>query len=145
MIEASSSLIVNIGILIIVAAVISYIAKKLGQPLILAYILAGILLGLFFADSIGSLEQVKVLSQLGIVFLLFMVGLELSFGELKNIAKSSLIVGLGQLIFTFGIGFWISTLLGFGVVASFYISMQYIFTKQYSRYYEKYPFQKSIN
>ena len=123
-----SNLIVELGILLIVAAVISYIAKKFKQPLILAYIAAGLLLGIFFADSIVGLDQVKTLSQLGIVFLLFMVGLELNFKDIKHLAKPSILIGLGQLIFTFGIGFFILKLLNFGLVPSLYIAIALTFS-----------------
>lgn len=128
MILPASNIIVDIGILLIIATFLSYIASKLKQPMILAYIIAGLLLGSFLPDLIGNVDTVNVLSQLGIAFLLFLIGLELSFDDIKHIAKVSFFVGIGQVIFTFVIGYFILRLMDYTVVESVYIAIALTFS-----------------
>lgn len=128
MILPPSNIIVDIGLLLIIATLLSYIANKLKQPMILAYIISGLLLGLFLPDIISNYDSVNLLSQLGIAFLLFLVGLELSFSDIKHIAKVSMVVGVGQVIFTFVIGYFILRFLDYGVVESVYIATALTFS-----------------
>ncbi len=128
MILPVSNIIVDLGLLLIIAAILSFIASKLKQPLILAYIIAGLFLGAFLPDIISNFENVNLLSQLGIAFLLFLVGLELSFEDIKHLAKVSLYVGIGQVIFTFIVGYILLELLGYGLVESMYIAIALTFS-----------------
>lgn len=103
--------------------------KLLKQPLIIGYIFSGILLGPYFLDLVMSPQVLESFAEIGIAFLLFMVGLSLNPKVVEDVGKISLITGLGQVFFTSSIGFLVSRfILGFGVVESFYIAVALTFS-----------------
>ena len=63
------------------------------------------------------------MAELGIAFLLFLIGLELKINEVRHLGKIAFITGLGQIVFTGTLGFGLSTILGFGNVESIYIAL----------------------
>ncbi len=123
-----ADLFVDIGIVIIIAAIGAYLAKLLKQPLILAYMVAGIVIGPQFLGLIKDHASIETLSALGIVFLLFIVGLELDVRKLKNVGSVSIIAGIGQIIFTFILGFFIAKAFGFSSLVSYIISAALTFS-----------------
>ena len=90
----TNSVFFEIGIIIIIATVFAFIAKKLKQPLIPAYIITGLLMGPIYG-LITNNELITTMSEIGIAFLLFIVGLEMNFKKLKDVA---LVAGLGGTI-----------------------------------------------
>lgn len=100
----------------------------LKQPAILAYILTGIIIGPFGQMQLQNQDGLNTLAQFGITLLLFILGLELKFKELKSIGESALIIGLGQIVFTFLTGFFISLALGFSQIISLYIGTALTFS-----------------
>ncbi len=102
--------------------------RLLKQPLIIGYILTGIIVSPYFLNIIRSTETIAVFSQIGIAFLLFIVGLSLSPKVIKEVGKVSLVTGIGQIIFTSLIGFFISRLLGFSIIISVYIAIALTFS-----------------
>ncbi len=122
------NLFLDITIITGLAAFLSIIFKILKQPAILAYILTGIILGPLAGEKINNPEVIRSLSEIGITLLLFMVGLELRFSELKAVGRVAVITGMGQIVFTSIIGFFISLMLGFDVIASVYISIALTFS-----------------
>jgi Kef-type K+ transport system membrane component KefB len=118
----------DVTIVICIAAALSFVFKFLKQPLILAYILTGILIGPLALVDVAHEEMLHVMAQFGITLLLFMVGLDLKISDLKSVGKVSLITGTGQIIFTSLIGFLISLGFGFSIITSFYISIALTFS-----------------
>jgi len=111
------------------AFIVSFIAKALKQPIIIGYIIAGVIISPFLIKFGASTEVIDVFSQLGIAFLLFIVGLHLNPKVIKDIGTASLLVGLGQIILTFGLGFLVAwQLLGMSVVASSYVGIALAFS-----------------
>ncbi|MCD4694477.1 cation:proton antiporter, partial [bacterium] len=106
-----SNILFDIGIIIIAATIVSYFLKIIKQPAIPAYIIAGILIGPSFLKLITNIEEMKLLSELGIAFLLFMVGLEIDIKKLKDVAFISSIGGGISFILTFSIGFFLALFL----------------------------------
>ena len=86
------NLVKDLAVILIAAGVFTIISKALKQPLILGYIVAGFIvgphLGLF---GISSTESVEQWSEIGIIFLLFALGLEFSFKKLLKVGSSALI------------------------------------------------------
>jgi Kef-type K+ transport system membrane component KefB len=111
----------DIGTIILVATVSAFIARLLKQPLILAYVVTGILIGPWGLKLITQESIIRTLADLGIAFLLFMVGLELNLDRLKSVGKVSVGCGMGQIVITFIFGFILATLLGYGNIEAFYI------------------------
>jgi len=118
----------DIGLVIIIAAVFALIARSLKQPLILAYMLAGIVLGPAGLKLISNQANILTLSELGIAFMLFIVGLELDLKRLGHLGIISVTVGIGQVIFTFLIGYLIALSLHFSSTAAFYIAVALTFS-----------------
>ncbi|MFA5748044.1 MAG: cation:proton antiporter [Candidatus Absconditabacterales bacterium] len=111
------SLSVVIGIVLIALGVM----KILKQPMIIGYILAGILITIFFPKILNGGSEFQSFANIGISFLLFIVGMELNPSIIKDLGKTSLIAGCFQVIVTTLIGFGISLLLGFDSITSIYI------------------------
>jgi Kef-type K+ transport system membrane component KefB len=119
---------IELSIIIGITVLIAGIMRLLKQPLIIGYILAGIIVSPYFLDIVQSTETMVVFSQIGVALLLFIVGLSLSPKVIREVGKVSLITGIGQIIFTSIIGFFIGRLLGFSVLVSFYIAMALTFS-----------------
>jgi len=111
----------DIGFVIIVATVFAYAARILKQPLIPAYILAGVVIGPMLG-LITNTEIVKTLSEIGIAFLLFIVGLEINLKKLKGVGLVASLGGVIQVVFIFAIAFIVSLLIGFIAIEAVYIA-----------------------
>src|SRR4030042_5987060 len=95
----------NLSIILIFSVIVSLIMRFLRQPLIIGYILAGILIGPSLLNLLPSSELLSTFSQIGLAFLLFMVGLHLNPRVIKEVGFVSLVTGIGQVVITFLIGF----------------------------------------
>ncbi|MBW2975506.1 cation:proton antiporter [Candidatus Woesearchaeota archaeon] len=121
-------LFLEISLLIGVAVLISIMMKLLKQPLIIGYIITGIITGPHLLNIVNSAEMISIFSQMGVALLLFIVGLNLSPKVIKEVGLVSLVTGCGQVLFTCIIGFGISNLLGFSIIESAYISIALAFS-----------------
>ena len=117
-----------LSLVIGLAGLFGFVAKLLKQPPIIGYVFAGVVIGIFFKGIAGEHSLLEVMGKLGVTLLLFLVGLELPLNELKKMGKVSVITGLGQIIFTVGIGYFILIGLGFSPLASLYISVALAFS-----------------
>lgn len=118
----------QISLALLVVLAVSLVARLLKQPLIIGYILSGILIGPFFLNLLSQSETISTFSEFGIAFLLFIVGLHLSPKVIKEVGKISLITGIGQVIFTSLIGYFIAVWLGFPPLTSLYIAIALTFS-----------------
>jgi len=98
------------------------------QPLIIGYIISGILIGPLFLNFVLPGNTLFTFSQIGIAFLLFIVGLHLNPKAVKEVGKISVITGIGQVVFTSIIGYFICLLLGFSAITSIYIAIALTFS-----------------
>ncbi|MBI2208477.1 cation:proton antiporter [Candidatus Woesearchaeota archaeon] len=117
-----ANILFDIGFVIIIATVFAYFARLLKQPLIPAYILAGVIIGPVLG-LITNTEIITTLSEIGIAFLLFIVGLEIDVRKLRHVGFVASFGGIIQIVSTFAIAFIISLLLGFFVLESVYIGL----------------------
>lgn len=122
------NLFMEISIVLILAAGLAVAMALFRQSGILAYILTGVIVGPLGYLAFDSKETLEVMSKIGITLLLFLVGLEMNPSGLKQIGKPAVIIGLGQVIFTAAIGYFVSLALGFSVSSSFYISLALTFS-----------------
>lgn len=118
----------EIGIIIITACALALLAYLIKQPIILAYILTGVVLGPLFFNIIENRELIDGLAMVGIAFLLFLVGLELDIKKLKTLGRVSLITGIGQIVFTGFFGILIALFLGFSFIPALYIAIALTFS-----------------
>lgn len=115
-------------LVVLIAATFGLIVRTLKQPVILAYILTGILIAVFESFHLGDGELFRTFSQLGVMFLLFMIGLEINYDSLRLVGKTSLIVGIAQLVFTSIIGFGITLFFHFDYLSAAYIAIALTFS-----------------
>jgi len=113
----------SIGVIIILATLLGYLIKVIKQPLIPAYILAGVILGPLGLGVVQHAESIKSLSEMGIAFLLFIVGLEIDIKKLRSVSTVSIMGGFLQVVFTFLFGLVLASLLGLDTVTSVYVGM----------------------
>lgn len=97
-ISFENSMVVSVALVFIIAAAIAFVAKMLKQDLILAYIVAGILIGPLYFGLVKDANLVKGLAEIGITFLLFTAGLEMNLKNLKKTLSTSLITGIVQVV-----------------------------------------------
>ncbi|MBN2458794.1 cation:proton antiporter [Candidatus Woesearchaeota archaeon] len=119
---------VQFALIILVVLGVSVITRLLKQPLIIGYIFSGIFAGPLFLNLLSESSPINVFSEMGIAFLLFIVGLHLSPKVIKEVGKISLVTGLGQIIFTSIVGYAIGLMLGFSLVTSLYIAIALTFS-----------------
>lgn len=115
--------IVELAIILITASILGIVARIFKQQIILAYIIVGILVGYTGFLDLTNESVFHVFSELGIMFLLFLIGLEINYSSLRLVGKPSLIVGLGQIAVTFVAGFAIAYLFHYPLLVSAYIAI----------------------
>jgi CPA2 family monovalent cation:H+ antiporter-2 len=100
--------------LVLVAALMGgYLAQRFGQPLIVGYIVAGVVVGPFTGGpTVGNVQVIEQLAELGVALLLFSLGLELSFRDLVPVRNVALIGGAIQIVLTISVGVGLGTWLG---------------------------------
>lgn len=118
----------QIALILLVTAVIGGAAKLARQPLIVAYIFVGILLGPTFLDLVQYEAEIELFAELGIALLLFLVGLKLDLGLIKSIGKVAVLTGVGQVLFTAFIGFFLVMMMGFDSIQALYIAIAITFS-----------------
>ncbi len=122
------SIFLELGAIVLVALVVSGVMSFLKQPLIIGYIISGILLGPYFLNITKSTDAIATFSQMGVIFLLFLVGIGLNPKVIKDVGKVSLITGIGQVVFTSIGGTLIALALGFDLVTSIYVAIALTFS-----------------
>ena len=120
-------ILLDLGFIVITAAVFAFIGKGIRMPSLVGYIVAGMVLGpaLQWVEIDHSLE---LISELGIALLLFLVGLELSLEKIRNLGRVGLILGSLQVTLTALGGFAIAHLLGMSPLAAIFIAATVTFS-----------------
>lgn len=111
-----------------IAVGLGFIGRLLKQPLIVSFIIVGLVVGPHGLDLLRSVEKIHLLSEMGIAVLLFVVGLKLDVSLIRTSGKVALATGLGQVIFTSVFGYFICIALGFESVTSIYIAVALTFS-----------------
>lgn len=117
-----------IGLSIIVATALAYLSRATRQPLVLAYIGAGLLLGPQGLGWVRTYEEIATLSELGLAFLLFIVGLEIDIKKLVKLGRISLITGCIQVMFSIAFGMIVVNWLGFSDLPATYLAITLAFS-----------------
>lgn len=112
----------DIGLIIIIATFFAFLAKVFKQPLISAYVLTGLILGPIL-HVITNRSIVTTLSELGIAFLLFIVGLEIDLNKLKSVGFVSTLGGLTKSLILFSTGFIVMLFAGFRNIEAVYMGL----------------------
>lgn len=118
----------SMGLLLLLAAGIGAVSLWLRQPLVLGYIFVGILVGPSMLGWVIPKDQVDLLARMGIAMLLFVVGLKLDLHLIRTLGPVALATGLGQVLFTSVIGYFLALWLGLSPVAALYVAVALTFS-----------------
>jgi CPA2 family monovalent cation:H+ antiporter-2 len=120
-------LLINITLALVVAFIGGIIARRVGLPTIVGYLLAGIVIGPFTPGYVGDVGTIQQLAELGVIFLMFGVGLHFSFEDLWRVRDIAIPGALLQTMLATLIGFGLSQLWGWtapaGIVLGLAISV----------------------
>jgi Kef-type K+ transport system membrane component KefB len=112
--QGGHSLLSGIGVSILAATILAYLATLVRQPLILAYLAAGVIIGPEMGFAwIRDRAEIQTIAEIGLILLLFMIGLELSLKKIRESGKSLIIIGILQFILCTALGLGFLYLLGF--------------------------------
>jgi Kef-type K+ transport system membrane component KefB len=114
--------------LALAAGVLGFVAQWLKQPLIVAFIAVGILVGPAGMRWVTIGSEIDLLAKTGIALLLFTVGLKLDLHVIRTMGPVSLATGLGQVVFTSVIGYLICTTMGLSHLTSVYVAVALTFS-----------------
>jgi CPA2 family monovalent cation:H+ antiporter-2 len=117
------TIIKDIVIILLVSIPIIFLFKKLNIPSIVGFLIAGMIIGPFGFQLISETEKIEVMAEIGVILLLFTIGLEVSFGQLIKMRRFLLLAGGTQVILTILISGLIFYLIGIPVRQSIYLGM----------------------
>jgi Kef-type K+ transport system membrane component KefB len=118
----------QLSLVIVAAGVISIIMRLLKQPLIMGYIITGILVGPAFLHLIHEKDAFETFSEIGIALLLFIIGLELSIATIKRLGKPVFITALALLGVMVSIGYLLGTAMHFSVTEAILTGLALFFS-----------------
>lgn len=116
------------SLLLVIAAIVGALAVRMRQPVLIAYIVVGILVGPAGFELVSAHDQIDLLAQIGVAVLLFLVGLKLDLHHVRHIGPVALATGLGQLAFTILFGFVLIMFLGKDWLTAFYVAVALTFS-----------------
>ncbi|MCD6048144.1 MAG: ybaL 1 [Gammaproteobacteria bacterium] len=108
------SLIIDLTVVLVVAGVVTILFQWLRQPIVLGYLIAGIVVGPYTSPIIhvNDVGNIFLLAELGVIFLMFSLGLEFSFRKLASAGFSATITGFVEVLVMLGVGFLLANFLG---------------------------------
>jgi CPA2 family monovalent cation:H+ antiporter-2 len=105
----------DIALILVAALIGGLVAQRLGLPLVLGYILAGVAVGPNTGGpTVSSVHDIELLAEIGVALLLFAIGLHFSLDELSPVRRVALLGTAGQMVLTIAFGYGLGRLLGFG-------------------------------
>ncbi len=116
-------LIVDLMLITVYAAITTLIFKKLKQPMVLGYILAGIFAGPYFhfVPTVSDRANLSLWADIGVIFLLFSLGLEFSFNKMVSVGKSALLTATLDIFLLLFCGYYTGLFLGWSTIDSFFL------------------------
>jgi monovalent cation:H+ antiporter-2, CPA2 family len=115
----------DFAIIMVVASVMALISYRLKQPMVIGYIVAGIIIGPHTPPFSFILhpEILNLLAEIGIVLLLFVVGLEYPIAKLRSVGRKALVIAFSEAFGTFGLGFLVGQIIGMSLFDSLFIAL----------------------
>ena len=123
-----NSIFIQLSAIIVAVTVISLIMRLLRQPLIMGYILTGILVGPAVFNVLGDKHTFDTFAEIGVALLLFIVGLGLNVGVIKSFGRVALTTALSILLMVGALGFFATQLFGFGRTESIIMGLALFFS-----------------
>lgn len=110
------------------SSAVGYITHKLKLPILIAYLLVGLMIATVTLFDVKQFEVLQFLPEIGIAFVLFLVGMELDLREIKSLGKPILMASTLQIIISSIAGYTIAALLGFTAVEALYLGVGLAFS-----------------
>ncbi|HET6594817.1 MAG TPA: monovalent cation:proton antiporter-2 (CPA2) family protein [Anaerolineales bacterium] len=117
------TLLINIAVALVVAFIGGVLARRIGLPTIVGYMLAGIVIGPFTPGFVGNIETISQLAELGVIFLMFGVGLHFSLKDLWRVRSIAIPGALGRMLITTLLGLGLSRLFGWSIATGIVIGI----------------------
>jgi CPA2 family monovalent cation:H+ antiporter-2 len=117
------SLLANLAIALVVAFVGGLLARQIGLPTIVGYLLAGMAIGPFTPGFVGDVEDIRQLAEIGVIFLMFGVGLHFSLKDLWDVRQVALPGAMLQMAIATGLGFALSQLWGWAPLSGLMLGL----------------------
>lgn len=116
-------LITDLALILCSAGIVTLLFKKLNQPLVLGYIIAGLLVSPHFHlfPTVIEIASIKTWAEIGVIFLLFSLGLEFSFKKLVKVGSTAAITGLFEVSLMFTVGYFAGQLMDWGKMDSIFL------------------------
>lgn len=116
-------LIHDLSIILIAAGFVTILFRKIGQPVVLGYIIAGFLVSshVWFLPTVTDLPNIQVWAEIGVIFLLFALGLEFSFKKLLHVGGASSLTALVEVVGMVVLGFVCGKFFGWSSIDSLFI------------------------
>lgn len=114
--------------LLLLAVAVGAVAMRLRQPVLVGFILVGILVGPSGLGVVKSTDQIHLLAELGLALLLFVVGLKLDIGHIRSAGLFTLAAGGGQVVVTAGLGYLLALAIGLTDVKALYMAAAVTFS-----------------
>src|SRR5688500_3683077 len=117
------NLITDLGLILAVAGITTLIFRKIHQPVVLGYIIAGFLVGphVSLFPTVVDAQGIKTWSEIGVIFLLFSLGLEFSFRKLLQVGGAASITAVVEIVLMIGLGFLAGYLMGWSTMDSIFL------------------------
>lgn len=116
--ENTSLAVAEIGGILLAAAAAGYVARRVGLPAIVGYIAVGLLVSPFTPGYVADRHQIQLLADIGVVFLLFEVGIEVDLRRLGGHSRRLLLVVPAQVVVSAGVSFAVARAMGVSVAGS---------------------------
>lgn len=115
-----SVLIEDLAVVLCVAGLVTVLCQKIKQPIVLGYLIAGIIIGPYTPPFswIDDEAEIRLLAELGVIFLMFSLGLEFTFSKLTRLGLPAIIIGVFEVVIMLIIGFFIGVLMGWSAYES---------------------------
>lgn len=117
------ALLINITVVILTAFAGGYLARRLGLPTLVGYLLAGMAIGPFTPGFVGDIEDISQLAEMGVIFMMFGVGLHFSLQDLWKVRRIAIPGAVLQMLIATGLGFALTQLWGWSIGAGLVLGL----------------------
>ena len=123
--QLADIVVMDLAVIMVVAAIMLGIAYKLKQPMVIGYIIAGMIIGPYTLpfSLVTSTETLSLMAEIGIILLLFAVGTEYPIAKLRSIGRKALVIALCEALGTFAIGYFVGQQMGLAMFDSLFLAL----------------------
>lgn len=123
--ELNDIFVMDLAVIMVVAAIMLGITYKIKQPMVIGFIIAGMIIGPYTPpfSLVSSIETVSLMAEIGIILLLFTVGTEYPISKLRSIGTKAIVIALSEAFGTFAIGYFVGQQMGMALFDSLFLAL----------------------